>query len=60
MQSFKSWEEAENHDLEEMRKTTPEERLKILYDLISLQEKLPIKQKEQGEDAIPTIHRNKK
>lgn len=57
VKAFKSWEEAEADELASARATTPEERMKILYDLIELYDQLP---RAVEEEEVGYIERRKK
>jgi hypothetical protein len=59
MQSFKSWAEAENQELETIRNTSAKERMEILHDLILLQNELPKQRSNKAEEQIPVIYRTK-
>lgn len=60
IKSFNSWEEAEMDDLEERRKTTPEQRIDILLELIALAEQLPKQQMEEEDTTVNVLVRSKK
>jgi hypothetical protein len=59
MKSFKSWDDAQKDELETIRKTSGEERLKILEQLIMLQEELPKQNIYSDNNNIPVIFRRK-
>ena len=57
IKSFRTWEEAEQDDLEERRKTTPEERIEILFELIALSEHLPKQPTEEDVEGNVLVRR---
>lgn len=57
--SFQSRKEAEEQELEKIRKTSPEERMRILNELIELQRELPKSESSKLVEEIPVIYRTK-
>lgn len=50
LKSFHTWEEAAQDDLNQSRRSTPQERMQVLYDLIELYDQLPSGMKKGKED----------
>jgi hypothetical protein len=50
LKSFNTWEEAAQDDLNQSRRSTPQERMQVLYDLIELYDQLPSGMKKGKED----------
>lgn len=59
IKSFDSWEEVQNDELQEARKSTPQERMQTLYDLMELYSQLP-QQDKKKHTQDPYIIRRKK
>jgi hypothetical protein len=59
IRSFQSWKQAEEQELEAIRKTSPEERMEILNALIELQKELPKSESFSLVEEVPVIYRNK-
>ena len=47
LKSFGSWEEVEQDELIEARKSSPEERMQTLYDLMEMYSQLPQQDKKK-------------
>lgn len=58
--SFKTWEQAEEQELKTIRKTSPEERMAILNELIELQKELPKSEDLPMVEEAPVIYRTEK
>ena len=59
IRSFQSWKQAEEQELEAIRKTSPEERMEILNALIELQKELPKSESFSLVEEVPVIYRIK-
>lgn len=57
--SFKTWEQAEEQELKTIRKTSPEERMVILNELIELQKELSKGEILPMVEEVPVIYRSK-